>query len=252
MKRLALLAVVMAMTTACLGSDFASTPDGSWELESGQFEFNPIPMVASHPITIVFDGDQLNGTAACNGYGGRWQLSDDDEFEIADLAWTEMACAPPEVMDSEAAFLSALMSVDRFDISNGKLVLTGTSSKLTFKKLESVPTAELLGTVWVLDGLIEGESVSTVAGERATLELFTDGSFIGSTGCRTISGAYVISGSEVVFTTLTADGECPTELADQDSKVISALEGGFRVDINGDRMTTWNSGDEGLAYQGDS
>ena len=42
------------------------------------------------------------------------------------------------------------------------------------------------------------------------------------------------------------------ELVEQDSRVISVLEGGFRIEIEGDRMTTWVAGDEGLIYRADS
>ena len=94
--------------------------------------------------------------------------------------------------------------------------------------------------------------MTSVSGERATLELFTDGSFIGSTGCRDISGSYVISGPNVQFTNWGAHGECPSEFAQQDSRVISALEAGFRVEIEEDQMTTWVAGDEGLIYRADT
>lgn len=213
---------------------------GSWELVSGESDGRPIPMVESHPITIEIDEDGVGGTAACNHYfaspgGGFGQ--------------TEMLCFPDEVMDSESAYLVALARVTRSG-TGGQLVLTGEGVELVFRPLAPVPQEELLNTVWVLESLIHGDAVtSTVADTRATLELFTDGSFIGSTGCRTIAGSYLVSGAEVVFTTLGAEGECPPELEDQDSRVISALEGGFRVEISENRMTTWVHGDEGLMFR---
>jgi len=115
-----------------------------------------------------------------------------------------------------------------------------------------ITTADLQGTVWILDGLVQGEAVTSVSGDRATLEFFTDGSLIGSTGCRTITGSYVVSGAEVTFTDWAAYGECPASLATQDSRVISGLEGGFRVEIEGDTLTTWVTGTEGLIYKADS
>ncbi len=74
---------------------------------------------------------------------------------------------------------------------------------------------------------------------------------IGSTGCRGLTGQWTISGSEVVMTELGASGDCSSELAAQDSHVISSLEGGFRVEIDGERLTTWSRGDEGLTYKAD-
>lgn len=224
---------------------FGLTSFGDWQLVSGSADGESIPTVASHPITLSVGEDSIGGTAACNNYFHDG-LSDDGPpvFGV-----TEMACSPAEVMNSERAYLAALARVTEAALEDG-LVLTGDGVELVFRALEPVAAAELLGTVWVLDGLVRGDTVSSVvAGSRATLELFSDGSFIGSTGCRTISGSYVVNGAEIVFTTFGADGECPAHLRNQDSRVISALEGGFRVDIEEDRMTTWVPGDEGLIYR---
>lgn len=213
---------------------------GSWELVSGEADGERIPIVPSHPITIEISEDGVGGTAACNLYGG---VPGAGGFSV-----TEMACFPDEVMHSESAYLAALQRVTGSG-AGGELVLTGDGVELVFKPLPSVPAAELLNTVWVLESMIQGDAVSsTIADTRATLELFSDGSFIGSTGCRTIAGSYQVSGAEVVFTNWGAEGDCPAELADQDSRVISALEGGFRVEFEADRMTTWVAGDEGLVY----
>ncbi|HIE21301.1 MAG TPA: META domain-containing protein, partial [Acidimicrobiia bacterium] len=214
----------------------------------GTLDGAAVPMVETYPITLTVEGDRVSGTAACNGYGGTLRLSG-DRFSVDNLAVTEMACFPPETMESEQAFLEALIDVDTVEVADGRLVLRGETVELVFTALEPVPEAELTNTVWVLESLVQGEAVSSVAGERATLELFTDGSLIGSTGCRTLAGSYVISGSEVVVTRLSAIGDCPPELAEQDSRVISALEGGFRVEIDGDVLTTWVAGDEGLIYR---
>lgn len=246
------LALILALT-ACLGSDFADSVQGDWELESGALDDEPIPMVDSHPITMTLEDDEIYGTAACNGYGGTFAL-DGSEFSIEDgLAVTEMACMPREVMDSEQAFLEALTRVETVELGDGALTLRGPDVELTFELLPPVPTAELTETLWVLDGLIQGEAVtSPVQGERATLELSDDGTFTGYTGCRNISGSYQITGAEVQFTDFGAEGECSAEFQEQGNRVISALEGGFRVEIEDTRMTTWVAGDEGLVYRAGS
>ncbi|MEE8406481.1 MAG: META domain-containing protein [Acidimicrobiia bacterium] len=249
MRRIALIPFLALVITACIVP--TSSLEGAWQLETGTFDGVPIPMVASHPITMTLEGDQITGTAACNGYGGTYHVSG-GLFSITEFAMTEMACFPTEVMASERVYTNALFNVEAAEKIDGKLVMSGSRTEMVFAEFEPVPTADLMGTVWVLDGLVQGETVSSVSGERATLELFTDGSFIGSTGCRTIVGSYVTSGAEVQLTNFAANGECPAELSSQDSRVISALEGGFRVEIEGDRMTTWVGGDERLIYRADS
>jgi heat shock protein HslJ len=107
---------------------------------------------------------------------------------------------------------------------------------------------ELTGTVWVLESLVQGESVSDVGGERATLELFSDGSMLGSTGCRALNGRYTIAGVEVTMAELSAHGDCPVELRDQDAVVVRVLGDGFRVEVD-DEILTLTTGNEGLAYR---
>jgi heat shock protein HslJ len=254
MKRIIMLALFALVAAACgagsgqIGSDQTPSVEGAWQLESGTLDGAPVPMVDTHPITLTVEGDRVSGTAACNGYGGELQISG-DRFSIANLAATEMACFPPETMDSEQAFLEALIDVDSAEVTSGRLILRGSRSELVFTALAPVPEAELTNTVWVLESIVEGDAVSSVSGERATLELFSDGSFIGSTGCRTLAGSYVISGAEVQFTSFGASGECPPELASQDNQVVTVLGDGFRVEVNGDLLTVSASGGEGLIYR---
>lgn len=130
--------------------------------------------------------------------------------------------------------------------------MRGADVEMSFERLEPVPESEITNTVWVLDGLISGDAVSSASGERATLELFSDGSVLGGTGCRLVQGQYTISGPEVVFTEFSAEGECDPALADQDSHVVTVLGDGFRVEIDGQHMTLWSTGDLGLSYRADS
>jgi heat shock protein HslJ len=136
---------------------------------------------------------------------------------------------------------------------NGGLTLSGDDVEMVFEALEPVPDAELTGVTWVLDGLIQGEAVSTpVADTRGFIELSDDGSLRGDTGCRPFSGQYVIDGAEVLATELAADGhECEPRVADQDSLFFSVVGDGFRVEIEGNRLTMWSVGDEGLTFTAD-
>jgi heat shock protein HslJ len=234
------------------GEPAASDPtEDAWELRSGTLGGEPIPMVDGHPITLTFTEDGAGGTAACNGYGGSYTVSGEG-ITFSELGQTEMACFPEETMESEQQYLMALSRVETFSLTEDSLTLAGESVELDFVALPPVPTSDMTGTVWVLDGLVQGEAVSSVSGEQATLELFSDESMLGSTGCRTLSGNYIISGAEVILTDFRAEGECATELQEQDSRIITVLEGGFRVEIEGDTMTIATAGDEELIYKAES
>ena len=253
MRRTALIAVIALLLAACgagPAGDGGISYDGAWQLESATIADETLQLIDTHPITLAIDSTRINGTAACNGYGGN--VSFEDGFRTDDISVTEMACHPPETLDLESSYLEALGLVEDGTITADHLTLSGPRVDLEFFMLEPVPTAGLLGTVWVLTGLVDGDAVTSVSGERATLEFFSDGSFIGSTGCRDINGSYEASGDRVVFTRWGANGTCPEELSDQDSRVVSGLEGGFRVQINDRVMATWVAGDEGLTYKADS
>lgn len=252
MTKLALLALIASLTSACLGSDFADSVEGSWQMTSGVVDGEQIPLLDSHPITIDFEGDRVGGTAACNGYGGTFSLSGSN-IEISDIGMTEMACFPEETMRAEAMFAGAITRVDTVALDE-TLTLSGDGVEMVFEALEPVPDAELTGVTWVLDGLIQGDAVSTpVADTRGTIEFSSDGSVTGDTGCRPFSGHYIISGAEVLIDELAADGhECEPAVADQDNLFFSVIGDGFRVEIEGERLTMWSRGDEGLTFRAET
>ncbi|MFP4312358.1 MAG: META domain-containing protein, partial [Nitriliruptoraceae bacterium] len=154
------------------GTD-AATLDGSWELTRGTGPDGAVPLVASAPVTLVIDGADWSGTAACNTYGGEAQI-DGDRVRLGGFAVTEIACEDPEVMASERAYLDALLVVDRLRLEDDELVLTGPDTELVFARQTPTEDAAVVGTRWVLAGLQEGPGpdgvVSSPAAE-AELEL---------------------------------------------------------------------------------
>jgi heat shock protein HslJ len=72
MRRFALLIVIALTSAACLGPGSTDSVEGPWQLTTGTVDGEEIPILESHPITIVFEGDQVSGTASCNGYGGTY------------------------------------------------------------------------------------------------------------------------------------------------------------------------------------
>lgn len=250
MRRIALVAAIAVATVACLGSDFADSIQGSWQMKSGTVRGEQIPILDSHPITITFENGEVSGTASCNGYSGSYRLSG-SSISFDNLAMTEMACLPDETMRAESLFAQGITAVEAVSL-DGDLTLSGAGTEMVFEALEPIPEADLTNTVWVLEGLVSGDSVSSVSGERATLELFSDGSVLGGTGCRLLKGQYTVSGPEVVFTELSAEGECDPDLAEQDDHVVAVLGDGFRVEVDGQRLTLWSAGDEGLVYRAEA
>ncbi len=103
--------------------------------------------------------------------------------------------------------------------------------------------------MWILETLIEGETASTVGGDSATLLLTADGTLTASTGCRALTGTWLENGGVIVVPTLSADGECPSDLTRQDSLVVTVVADEFRAEVEGDRLTLTSMGGDGLVYR---
>ncbi len=222
---------------------------GDWILRSGTVDDEPLTPIPGYDATLSFGADgTFGGTAACNGYGGMVTLGD-GTLELGEYSITEMGCEP-DVMALESLFVQALTAATTFTATTDELVLSGDGVELVFAPIPAVPEAELVGTDWTLDTLIDGETASSVQG-TATLRLDEDGSFEGSTGCRTLTGEWLVAAGSLQFPSLAADGDCQPELADQDGFVISVLEGPATVEIDGATLTLSAPGDIGLRYRSD-
>jgi heat shock protein HslJ len=272
-----LAALAVLVLSACAGAagptaagvedgDGSTSPAGSWVLADARPAIQ-VPGDARITLSVEPDGDawQVGGTSACNSYGGT-VATDGDRWQSEGFGMTEMACDVPR-MDAEAAYLDALMAVDTWARpSADELVLTGPGVELRFTVLAPVPTADLTGTTWLLDGLTvgtgpDGTVSSTVAeADEATLYLDTDGTMTASTGCRTFSGEWIETGDEVLLTTFgerddspnTADDgttTCSAAVVAQEDHVLSVLGDGFRGEVEGDRLTLISRDGLGLTYR---
>lgn len=74
-----------------------------------------VPEGAGLSLTVSFEG-QVEGTTGCNRFTGTADL-DAGWMQFGPLAVTEMACAEPERMEREAAWLKALGDARGFVVS---------------------------------------------------------------------------------------------------------------------------------------
>lgn len=241
--------------TACGGASVTTPPAeapaavdaaGQWQLVSGTVDGQQLPLDDDARVTLIVDGSSVSGESACNRYFGEFTLVD-GRVTLGSLGGTEMACAEP-VMAIEAAYLAGLGKVDSALIDGDVLVLGGPATELRFERLAPPPVAVVIGTPWVLEALIDGDSVSSTVGDPATLVMHADGTLEGSTGCRTLTGTFTVEGDEFLVTQLTADGECPADVAAQDAHVVEVLGDGFRASMAGELLTLNAAGGAGLSY----
>jgi len=248
-------ALIFVLTAACGATGSASEPpasqgpvEGSWVLAAGTLDGAEMPILDDHRMTLVIEGTQVGGSAACNSYGGR-VVADAGGLRIEQLSQTDMACEEP-AMAAEAAYLTALTRVRLLVREGQQLLGRGDGVELRFDALQPPPSAELVDTVWVLDTLIVGDVAAAPMGERATLELRSGGTFSGSTGCRSFSGEWMEAGDQIQAPSWGMDQtECPPELSGQDDHVVSVIGDGFIPSIEGNLLTLMDPGGDGLVYR---
>lgn len=219
---------------------------GAWELVEGHGPGGEVPIFDGARISLVVAATQVSGTSACNQYGGTVAIAG-DQVQFSGLAVTEMACAEP-IMASEAAFWEAFGGVTAAVRDGDSLTLGGPEAELRWELQPPVPVAELVDTPWRLETLVTGDAAQSVIGQP-TLELGPNGALAATTGCRTLTGAYVVSGDEVHVTQLQADGSCDAGIAAQNDHVLNVIEGSFRVAIAGRQLTLTGDGGLGLVYR---
>jgi len=130
---LALSVLALTLTACAEPSEQAATDptEFAWVLQSGTLNGDPVPMVDTHPITLVFDEEEAGGVAACNQYFGAYTISG-AELSFGDIGQTLMACQPDEVNESESRYLEGLALVDTFSATADTLTLTGEGVELVF------------------------------------------------------------------------------------------------------------------------
>jgi heat shock protein HslJ len=243
-----LLVAVLALTACGGGSGPAAALAGEWEFTGGTAAGADLPSPQGARATLEVDEQQVRGIAFCNHYFSSYRL-DGSSFAVDGLGSTEMACEP-DVMTAESAFLAALGAVDAVGASEGALLLTGDGIELRFTPVAQVPDSPLEGTRWVLESVIEGQTASSTVGDPAVLLLDADRTAEATTGCRTITGTWLVEAGALVVDALLGDGApCPPDVERQDAHVTAVLESGPAVGIREDQLTLTTDDGRGLVYR---
>ncbi len=111
--------LVLGALAGCAAAGGEDPLDGtSWQLTA----MDGAAPLAGRPITLVFEGGALHGSAGCNGYSGSYVV-DQGELTISDLFSTLMACLEPGVMEQESSYLLHLSATNRYTLDEDQLQL---------------------------------------------------------------------------------------------------------------------------------
>ncbi len=238
-------------TDASGSPDAASGHDGAYLFTAGTVDGVSVPIVAGREPTLVIDGDQWGGTAACNSFGGTATIDDSGLVRLEAFAWTEMGCEPA-LMESEAAYLGALGRVEAVVLENDLLTLSGDGVSLSFER--QAPPEEEGGPFtdidWQLDTIVEGDTARHSPPPWGSLLLGSDGSLYADGPCVVLTGSYVFDGIELRPTEMAADyaASCGGEPGPDDNAIISIIEGSRPVVTDGGRRLTLSQGTDQLVY----
>lgn len=112
--------VVRLMTGDASESDLAGT---SWELKSAEGSGTTITPIEGSAITLAFGTDgKVSGSGGCNSYGGDYN-ADAASLSIDAVVPTRRACTNTGIAEQERLYLTALDSVETYQLTASELRL---------------------------------------------------------------------------------------------------------------------------------
>ena len=157
-------------------------------------------LVAGSRVRLAFLDGTIGASAGCNSMGGSYTVVD-GVLRAPQLATTEMACDP--ALMAQDQWLASLLNGAAISLDGDTLTLAKDGVTLTLVDREVAdPDRPLTGTTWVVEGLVSGETVSSIPdGVRATL-VFDAGAVAVETGCNSGGGPAAIGDGVIAFGTI--------------------------------------------------
>lgn len=226
------------------GRDFLSTA----VTENGESR----PLVDGTRIRLSFgdDGSSFEADAGCNQMGGTATI-EDGHLVVADgLVTTEMACEPDR-MDQDSWLADFLTGRPAFSLTGPDMTLTrdGTEIRLSDREVAD-PDRPLRGTKWVVDGIVDGDAVSSVPAGAEAFVIFSEENeeeFGGNTGCNSMGGTAVVGEESIAFSeVITTKIACDGDRDKLEKAVLAVLDGDVAYDIDADRLTLNHPSGDGL------
>lgn len=226
MRRGPVIALALVLVVAACGSDDDTSvdagDDGARPTIEGDYiavevteDGQPRPLVEGTELTLRLEDGRIGASAGCNSMSGPYEL-EDGVLRVSDLAMTEMGCDDAR-HDQDAWVADLLLSEPTVEPVEEGFVLRSGSRTVDFRDHSYVtPDAELVGTTWVVDTILEGSGPDGTASsvpwdEPPTLRLEDNGFVMGSDGCNGFGWGgeqgqppsegvrYTVDGGEIIF-----------------------------------------------------
>jgi heat shock protein HslJ len=198
-------------------------------------------LVAGTQIRVSFKKGQVSASAGCNSMGGAYRL-DGNRLVTDQLATTDMGCQADLMAQDQ--WVAALLNGATLALDGNSLTMTGNGVRVTLlDRVVAYPDRPLLGTRWVVDGLLAGNVASSVpVGATAALTI-SEGRGDVETGCNTGGGTAAVAGSSITFGALTLTKKaCLGDLAALEAAIVQAMKGTAAYSIEAGSMTLTSAG----------
>jgi heat shock protein HslJ len=250
MRRLVLilgvLGALLLVVSAC-GDDDTATSGGS-DVWGRTFVTDGPP-----PLRVGFTDDhQVTAVAECNHLSANARI-EDGVLTVDAMGGTEMGCDPDRHAYDEflASFFQSSPTVA---LDGPMLTLTSGADTLVLTDREVAdPDRPLTGTRWVVDGLIDGDSVSSMpAGAQEAFVVFSPGRVEGKTGCNSFGADTTVDGDRIeVQELVTTDVACGDVVMAVEQAMYAALHGTVTYEIDASRLTLHGPDGHGLLLLAD-
>jgi putative lipoprotein len=208
-----------------------------WLLES----IGDSQAAAGSIVTLKLGGDGVAiGSGGCNMFSGTYTLSG-DTVTFSPLVSTRMACADDAATQQETAFLEALQTATRYELTDeGLTIWYGDGQALHF-------VATLAGTQWQLESIREAP---VVAESVVTLAFGPENAASGTGGCNNFNGTYEVDGEAISFSPLVSTMMACVDggISEQEAAFFEALQGATRYQASGDQLTIWYGDGQALTF----
>jgi len=201
-------------------------------------------LVAGSRVRLSFDNGSIGASAGCNSMGGPYAVTD-GVLRAPQLSTTEMACEP--ALMAQDQWLASLLNGAALTQDGDTLTLAKDGITLTLRDREVVdPDRPLVGTTWIVDGLVSRGTVSSVpAGVQAALT-FSDGQVAIETGCNSGKATAQVADGVIQFSAISlTEMACAGPAWELEEAVLAVLGPRVGYTIEADVLTL-DAGGPGL------
>ena len=247
---LALAILASLLFTACSAGaspGASSSPGTSGGVEGRTFLSTAVraqTLVAGSRIRLSFANGQLTANAGCNTMSGAYRI-EAGTLKASQLATTDMGCE--QGLMAQDQWVAGLFDGASIALDGNTLTLARNGVTVTLlDRVVADPDRPLLGTRWVVDGLISGAVAQSVpAGATAALT-FHEASVDIETGCNSGSATATVANASIAFGPITMTAVlCAADIMAVERAVLSALGGTATYTIQATSLTL-EAGGNGL------